>query len=361
LVLWRHRAGAPGAPRRYAGIMAEGDDATVCPESTRSSTTAVIVSYNTAELLEVCVESLLPQLSGDDRLVVVDNASTDGSAERIRTRYPSVDVVARSSNVGFGRGCNEGAARHDGEFVLLFNPDAQAMPGMLDALHRAATVSPDSGIYGGRCLGRDGATDPRSCWGKPTVWSTFCFASGLSTIFKRSRIFDPESLGRWDRTTQRNVDVVSGALLMIDRALWERLGGFDPRYFMYGEDLDLCLRAGLLGAAPVLVPEATMFHEIGASSTRADQRCLLLAGKITAIVDHNPGWRGRTMRGLTIAGCGVRAILGRPFGTSWVSAWSRRSEWWDGYPAGELSRVAHRSLTRSADGSDDSTAEESPR
>ncbi len=216
----------------------------------------------------------------------------------------------------------------------MFNPDAVAFAGMLDALHDAQVRLPEAGVLGGRSVMSDGSTDPRSCWGFPSPWSAFCFASGLSTVFKRTALFDPESIPGWDRDTERKVDMVSGALMLVARPLWDALSGFDERFFMYGEDLDLCRRAHELGATPTMVPDAVMRHDVGSSSTGAGKKVLLLRGKVTAALEHHSVLSGRFMQGCYVFGTGVRALLSVAARrqTAWRSAWPQRREWMDGYP-----------------------------
>ncbi len=298
------------------------------------SIAVVTVSYNTADLLVECIESLRPQLEAGDTIVVVDNASSDGSADLVQDLFPDVHLIRNPTNDGFGAACNLGAAAVTSDAVLLFNSDATARPAMLDALRDAINRTPGPYLFGGRSIRDDGDVEYRSCFAAPTPWSMFCFATGLSTVFKRTRLFDPESIPGWERDTEREVDVVSGALMLVDRGLWEHLGGFDERYFMYGEDVDLCLRARALGVRPTVVPSATMTHEPGGSSTGTGKRTLLLRGKITAIVDNNGPTSGRFMRAMMIAGCGMRAglaTLARRTST-WRDVWPDRADWQDGYP-----------------------------
>ena len=293
----------------------------------------VVVSYNTVDLLRRCLDSLRPQLAPGDEIVVVDNESLDGSADMVEHEFPSVRLVRSGGNLGFGAGSNLGAAQFPQHDVLLFNPDAVAFPGMLEALHQAQIDLPLAGIIGGRSETSDGRTDPRSCWGAPSPWSAFCFATGLSTAFKESSVFDPESIPGWSRETQREVDVVSGALMLVRRDLWDELDGFDERFFMYGEDLDLCLRGRKAGASPTMYPAAVMRHDVGASSSGTGKLRLLLKGKISAARLHHGRVGGRFMQGCYIAGTGMRAgvaaLLRRQ--TLWRAVWHERSDWRDGY------------------------------
>jgi Polysaccharide biosynthesis protein len=171
--------------------------------------------------------------------------------------------------------------------------------------------------------------NPGSCWGAPTLWSLFCFATLLSSAFKRTRLFDPESLGGWRRDSVREMDIVTGCLLLAPRSLWEELGGFDTRFFMYGEDADLSLRAKALGYRPAITPDAVVTHEIGvSSSTREDKLMLLFRGKATLLRKH---WRGLRLRlGLFLLSAGLRSLLSRGRGSQpspWTRVWRNRSQW----------------------------------
>src|SRR5215471_9374028 len=113
---------------------------------------------------------------------------------------------------------------------------------------------PEAGIIGGRFVHEDGTVDPRSWWGRPSPWSTLCFALGLNTLLAGSRIFDPEVPRPWtsDADEERFVPIVSGALMLVEHKLWDALRGFDPAFFIYGEDADFCLRATARGHRPMV-------------------------------------------------------------------------------------------------------------
>ena len=205
----------------------------------------------------------------------------------------------------------------------------------------SARAQPAPGVYGGRTLRPDGGLDPSSCWGAQTPWSALCFATGLSTAFHGHAILDPESLGRWQRDSVRDVGVVTGCLLLTSRAAWERLGGFDERFFMYGEDADLSARARRLGYAVRITPDATIVHVVGASSSNsAAKMSMVMKARATIMRKH---WR-RPARmfglGCLLAGVGVRAaaaaalvrLRGAPPGVSWNGVWAERRVWIRGYP-----------------------------
>jgi GT2 family glycosyltransferase len=293
----------------------------------------LIVSYNTERELVRCLESLRAQRrSVTQQVVVVDNASSDGSVAAVRERFGEVELVASPENLGFARGVNLAATRADADFLLLLNPDTVVLDHAVDELVAFARAHPGHGLYGGRTVRPDGALEPSSCWALPTLWSTLMFVTGLSSLARGSRWLDPESMGGWARDTVREVDVVTGCLMLVPRAAWDQLGGFDERYFMYGEDADLALRARAAGLRPIVCPDAVVVHEVGrASAHRADKLLLLFRGKATLMRCH---WRGpRRALGLALLAGGVaaRALLARD--AAWATLWRQRRTWLRGFPA----------------------------
>ena len=197
------------------------------------------------------------------------------------------------------------------------------------------------GVYGGRTLRPDGGLDPSSCWGAQTPWSALCFATGLSTAFPRHPLLDPESLGGWQRDTVRDVGVVTGCLLLVRRDTWEALGGFDERFFMYGEDADLAARARARGTRVAICPEATIVHVVGASSSgSAAKMSMVLRARATLMHKH---WAAPArVFGLACLSCGVfvRAAASRLRSrvrpgaepAQWEGVWRSRRQWLRGYP-----------------------------
>ena len=303
----------------------------------------LIVTYECRDEARGCLRSIA-ETSGaaSTEIVVADNASTDGTVEMIRTEFPQVKLVALEENVGFAAGVNRAAAAAEGEYLLLLNPDTVVHAGAVDHLVDFARRHPAYGLYGGRTLDPDGTVNPGSCWGRPTLWSTFCFATMLSSAFKRSPVFDPESLGRWQRDAVREVDIVTGCLLLVRRSLWDELGGLDERFFMYGEDADLALRATRLGLRHVITPDAVVTHEIGvSSSSRADKLILLYRGKATLIRKQWPAGKRELGLGLLWLGIGLRTLAATAARSSdesgtgaakWKPVWRARRSWLEGYP-----------------------------
>ncbi len=299
----------------------------------------IVVNFNTRERTLECLDSVRDQAIPGVGVIVVDNGSEDGSLAAIADAHPEVTLVDAGENLGFARGVNRGVAASDADYVLLLNPDATVFPGSLEALIAFAEAHPRHGVYGGRTVRADGTVDPSSCWGAPTLWSLTCFALGLTTAFRHSPIFDPESLGRWPRDTVREVPVITGCLLLARRADWDRIGGMDERFFLYGEDAEFSARAQRRGFAPVIVPQAVIQHDVGGSTSSSGRKMgMVMAGKVTYLALT---WRPLPALAGTLllqAGAGVRAALERVTGSArrtWRDVWRNRRAWRRGYPAAE--------------------------
>jgi N-acetylglucosaminyl-diphospho-decaprenol L-rhamnosyltransferase len=309
-----------------------------------SPLTVIIISYNTRALTLAALRTLYATTTATSfRTVVLDNASTDGSADAIAAAFPQVDLIRSTENLGFARANNVVAEAARSEWLLLLNPDTECHEGAVDRLMAFAKANPQGGIYGGRTVFPDGSLNIASCWNRITPWSVFCIATGLTAAFPRTSLFDPEAMGGWQRDTVREVDIVVGCFLLIRRDLWNRLGGFDLRYFMYGEEADLCLRARRLGYRPMVTPEAEIMHLVGASSaSKAGTRILVTKARVTLIRDHwhrgllPVGIRLMWIWGATRIGASrALALRGREKDRErlayWSEVWSRRAEWLHGY------------------------------
>ena len=318
---------------------------TPTPSSSASALPAVsviIVSYNTKDLTLECLRSLFAETTRHTfEVLVVDNCSTDGSAEAIEAEFGSrVRLIKSTTNLGFAGANNEAATLAKADLILLLNPDTVVLDGAIDNLLDFAAEHPDARIWGGRTLFPDRSLNPSSCWHKQTLWSLLAQAIGLTSLCRNNPICNPEAYGGWARDTIRQVDIVSGCFLLITRALWEQLDGFHPAFFMYGEEADLCLRAKRLGAKPMVTPRATIIHYGGASETvRSDKLVRLLKAKALLIRRHMPPavrWLALLLFAAWPAsrafGLAVRTLLkGSKADThaarAWAAAWQRRHEW----------------------------------
>ncbi|HEX3002698.1 MAG TPA: glycosyltransferase family 2 protein [Angustibacter sp.] len=310
----------------------------------RAVVSAVVLCYRNADDVDDCLRAVERALAPwPSQVVVVDNASDDGTVDVVRRTHPEVDLVARTDNDGFARGCHVGAGRTSGEWILFVNPDAVVSPDAVSQLLSAAREHPEAGILGGRALHPDGRVDPRSWWGRPTLWSTFCFATGLSALRPGHPVLDPEAPDRWDGSA-REVPVVSGAMMLVQRAVWESLGGFDRDLLLYGEDVDLCLRARRAGWRPRVVPSATFVHAVGGSTPGPLRTVLVMRGRASVLRRHLPWGTRRLGAGLLVLGVGLRAMASgartarREAATDpagWRAAWTARRRWWHGWQPGE--------------------------
>jgi len=303
----------------------------------------VIVSYNSRDHIGACLESVFAQRkSVTQQVIVVDNDSRDDTVNFIRENFPEVELVLPGANLGFAKGVNLGVKHSNAEYVLLLNPDTEILDHAVDVIVDFARKNPNHGLYGGRTLRPDGSLEPSSCWGRPTLWSMTLFAFGLTTIAPKNRFLDPESLGSWQRDTVREVGVITGCFLLSPTEVWNKLGGLDERYFMYGEDADLAMRAHAAGYRPVICPDATLIHEVGAcSDTPVHKTMLLYRGKASLVRTHWTGlaqWLGLFF---LATGTGLRAAMSKvkksnpdssnSAAARWQTLWSERNKWIGGY------------------------------
>ena len=306
----------------------------------------LVVSYNTRELTLAALHSVVRETRHTRyEIIVVDNASSDGSADAIAAEFPQVRLFAIPENIGFAAANNRASVAARGEYLLLLNPDTLVLDSAIDRLVDFARREPLAKIWGGRTLYADGRLNPSSCWGRITMWNLFCRASGLTGIFKSSEILNGEAYGDWQRDRVRSVDIVSGCFFLIRRQDWQGLGGFSPLFFMYGEEADLCLRARAGGARPMITPEATIVHLGGASErARTGKMIRLLAAKATLIERHFSG-ASRFLAHLLLAAWPVSRWLAYRLGyalagtdhyresmAAWAEIWTARGQWSGGYP-----------------------------
>jgi GT2 family glycosyltransferase len=304
----------------------------------------LIVNYNSAALARRAADSARVATGLPVEVILVDNASPEGLGDL--TDLPGVTLLRLSRNIGFGRATNLAACRARGTYLLLLNPDTLVLAGAIDRLVDFARARPGAGIWGGRTLHADGSLNPSSASRRMTLWSVFSRASGLSALAPRSRLLNPEAYPGWNRDSERAVDVVTGCFLLVRRDLWRRLGGFDPSFFLYGEEVDLCLRARALGlAAPRVTPDAVIHHyergsQPGAETGAEGPIVQVLAARIRNIRLHFPEGQQRLAVALTRTGVllrlGAAPLAGRPAVMLWRAVWARRAEWWHGF-----AHVAH--------------------
>lgn len=299
----------------------------------------IMVSFNTKDMTLAALRTLFAETrSTTFEVFVVDNDSQDGSAEAIAAHFPQVRLWALKQNLGFGAANNFAAEHASGKRLLLLNPDTGVRARAVDRLWEFAEAQPAARLWGGRTTFEDGRLNAGSCWGAATPWSALSLALGLASAFPRSGLFHPEGLGPWLRDTERDVDIVSGCFMAIDKDLWDDLGGFHPDFFMYGEDADLCLRAQASGARPRITPTATIVHHGGASErVRADKMVRLFTAKAQLYKKYWGPRRARFgCRTLDLWAlhrtCAFRVLSlvskrRKASYDAWRDVWRRRGEW----------------------------------
>ncbi len=235
--------------------------------SPAAAVTVVIVSWNTRELLARCLESLSAEVArGRADVWVVDNASTDGSAELVAERFGWAHLIAAEENLGFGRAINLVASQTASEWLATANADIALRPGALDALLATGERDPRAGALAPRLVLPDGTTQ-HSVFAFPTVPYSLLLATGgfrLSQTLADRLAF----VGHWDTERARRVPWAIAAFLLVRRAAWDEVGGFDERQWMYAEDLDLGWRLSRAGWATRYEPRATVEHESSASTAQ---------------------------------------------------------------------------------------------
>ena len=231
-----------------------------------TSTVAVaIVSWNTRDLLDRCLRSLQPSAErGVADVWVVDNASTDGSAELVRERFGWVKLIASEENLGFGSAVNLVAERTATPWIAAANADIAVRPGAIEALLEAAEGDPGAGAMAPRLVMPNGETQ-HSVFAFPTIPFTLLLATGAFRLSRR--LADRYALpGHWDSERARRVPWAVAAFVLVRRSAWDEIGGFDERQWMYAEDLDLGWRLRQAGWATRYEPRAVVDHENGAST-----------------------------------------------------------------------------------------------
>ena len=280
----------------------------------------VIVSWNAKDYLFECLKSLKDgAYTGPMEIIVVDNASADGSAEMVRQQFPYVKLICNAQNLGFAKANNIGIRHCTGEYVALINSDVHALPDCITTLVIYCQNQPTAGLVGPFIIGRDGKQQ-MSCRGAPNLWNMLCRALALDVVFSRSRFFNGYFLGHWDHCTTASVDILSGCFWLTPRPTLDNVGLLDESFFIYGEDMDWCKRFRDAGWDVRFVPEARAIHYGGASSANSPIR--FFVEKQKADVQY---WRKHHSRiavgvyyaisllhhGLRIVGYSLRACFAR--------------------------------------------------
>ncbi|MDH3268309.1 MAG: glycosyltransferase family 2 protein, partial [Ignavibacteria bacterium] len=231
----------------------------------------IIVNYNVKEFLQNLLNSIEKASSNIlKEIIVVDNASDDGSVEVIKEKFSSVKLIENKINVGFGRANNQGLAFAKGKYILFINPDCIISEDTLDKMISFFENHSDCALAGCKILNSDGTLQLACRRSFPGPWTSFTKVTGLSNIFSNNRIFARYNLTYLDENKTYEVDAVSGSFMMIRKEVYEKTGGFDEQFFMYGEDLDLCYRVQKNGYKVYYMHETQIIHYKGESTKRSN-------------------------------------------------------------------------------------------
>ena len=251
----------------------------------------IIVSYNTRELLEKCLDSVIKSLSrhpdpakggagGQDlptEIIVVDNHSQDNTvtwlkkyikaSAKIRSKIGvNLSLIANNENLGFAKANNIGIKESRGKYLLFLNPDTIVLPETIPFMLEFMKKNPAVGVATCRVELIDGKLDEACHRGFPTPWNAFCHFSGLEKLSPHSRLFAGYYLGYLDLNTTHEIDSCVGAFMLVPRLVGEKIGWWDEDYFWYGEDIDFCYRVKKAGFKVMFVPKVKIIHYKGASS-----------------------------------------------------------------------------------------------
>lgn len=231
----------------------------------------IIVNYNVRQFLENALSSIFRALEGlHGEVFVVDNASDDGSVEMVKAKFPAVRLIENPTNVGFARANNAALKLAQGRYLLLINPDTIVQEDTLKEMLRFLDEHPDVGLAGCKILNPDGTFQLACRRSFPTPWVAFTKIFGLSALFPRARVFGKYNLTYLSPDETYPVDAVSGSFMMVRREVYDKVGGLDEAFFMYGEDLDWCYRIRQAGYAVYYVHSTQIIHFKGESTRRSD-------------------------------------------------------------------------------------------
>jgi len=240
----------------------------VSSQSKQFALSVVIVNWNTRDLLRACLASLADEcesLAGDTvQVVVVDNGSTDGSAEMVSNEFPWVHFDARRRNSGFAAANNAGVRLTNGRYVLLLNPDTEIRPGALKTMISFLDTHPEAGAIGPRLTNPDGSLQ-LSCYPVPTLLRELWRLLHLDLV----RPLAVYPIDTWDSNNPHQVETVQGACLMVRNSVLEQVGLLDENFFVYTEEIDFCRRVASKGWALYWLPTALVVHYGGQSTRQA--------------------------------------------------------------------------------------------
>lgn len=252
----------------------------------------IIVSWNVADYLGPCLESIQHQLSDlHTEVILVDNASSDGTVELVSQRFPWVSVIQAEKNIGFPKANNLAINRAAGKYVLLLNPDTVISDGTLKLCFDKVEEDPSIGALGCKIVYPDGSIQLECARNFPSLTAMIWESLYLHTIFPRHQLFGRSLMGGWDHDSDRDVPCILGAFMLVRKQALDQVGGLDEQFFMYYEDIDLCANLWENGWRIRYTAGTQITHNSGKSRSRSVMDLDLLATEIqsTFFREHR-GW-----------------------------------------------------------------------
>lgn len=226
----------------------------------------IIVNWNTRDILYDCLKSVYEETSGlTCEVIVIDNASDDGSAQMVRNEFKEAILIENSTNRGFAAANNQGLEVAKGRYALLLNSDTVILENAIAKTVTYADANPQAGVLGCRILYPD-RTLQTSCFMFPSLLNLLLSATYLYKLFPTSKVFGRENISWWNRDDEREVDVVTGCFMLVRSKAIEQVGVMDENFFMYGEETDWCYRFKKAGWKCLFSPSGSIIHIHGASS-----------------------------------------------------------------------------------------------
>jgi len=270
----------------------------------------IIVSYNSMQLLENCLFSVQKaMLTIKGEIIIVDNNSNDGSKENLVAKLPGAKFIFNNENLGFAKACNQGFKISSGDYILFLNPDTVLSETCLTDCISFLEKNKDAGAIGVRMLDDKGKFLKESKRGLPSPSASFYKLFGLTAIFPRSKTIAKYYQGHLPQNENNLVEVLSGAFMMINRAVFEKVNGFDETFFMYGEDIDLSLRISQLGFKNYYLGKVSITHLKGGSTTYNYKYVNDFYGAMKLFVKKHYNDKSTSYRLILNAGIGVRKML----------------------------------------------------
>lgn len=242
----------------------------------------IIVSWNTRQTTCDCIRSIYGQPSKVDfEVIVIDNASTDGSAEMVKKDFLRVTLVKNPENRGFAAANNQGMAIAKGRYVLLLNSDTIILDNAVSKTVAFADANPDAAVVGCRVLNPDKTLQP-TCFMFPSILNMILSSSYLYKLFPRSTFFGRERMTWWDRNDTREVDVVTGCYMLVRKKAIDQVGVMDERFFIYGEETDWCYRFKQAGWKVMFAPVGKIIH-LGGQSTLQERSDMIVQLRLSIL------------------------------------------------------------------------------